>query len=284
MNKSGTMAVASTDFSTWSNDTVVVKPKQKRAPKKIKHDLFEYFSEMETDAYWITQFKTAAEGKFPKYFTYNGKILTHKNGNKCNSIELQSKDEDSLKLCKEFVKLHGGLFSALDELNSERYSIPEDEITWSGSKAKMKKNLVNKFIEDLTVKMNLDDDQVNQLTQTISVGISCGVFDKKNIITKDRRILEIKDLYFEDNLFKFKEPKNMKKTPQIKVIDTDITPDMIPKFSKIWGKKLESIIPKQKKKDQPKINDETEPEIDEIDNGLDIEDEIEDDEDIEDDL
>ena len=88
---------------------------------------------------------------------------------------------------------------------SENNEILEN-LTWEDANKKTQECMVSYFITDMKPRMNLSNQEIEQLRQTIYFGISNKYFDKNNIILVKNRIQTISGLFWDEKdlkLFEF---------------------------------------------------------------------------------
>lgn len=182
-------------------------------------------------------------------------------------MEIPTSPEDAYPKIIEFFRSNGGIFSPDD--NQESIKLHEEKVealmekgprTWGDYNKKMRDILVLNYVNAVKEAMGLNRQQVNDLKQTIHIGIITGILTKENIIVNDSFIESIDGLEFIDGKFvtpklgkggkvikttkTAKVAKPSSKNKEKKILPCPGTPewenviryeqDIIPKFSLRW--------------------------------------------------
>lgn len=197
----GSYAIATFNFDEWAkgeSNSVNIKSAKKRGVKEVIHKVFADCAEITKDPYWSEKFRLASYGKFPRGFTYANGYLCHKKGSKIDKIDISNNIYETAEACVEFFRNKTGLFSPLDVKTStdneiERSKQTSTEISWSLNK-KVQQCLLSNFIIKNKNLLQLSTQEVEQLRETLKVGISNKLFDKNNIIIVGHSIIKIDGL------------------------------------------------------------------------------------------
>ena len=186
----GSYAVSTISFDSWMNEPVeqgAKRDKKSKASKEIINKIFADCALVINDPFWIAKFNSAAIGKFPRGFSYHDGLLIYRKGAKTKSIEVSSNPYEVAYASMEFFRTNGGIFSPLDQQNSlelqyKRYqtSGPREKLTWGTCNKKTHECMLSDYVLDIKGVMNLTNTQMEQLRQTIRLGISNKLFVKPN--------------------------------------------------------------------------------------------------------
>lgn len=197
-----------------------IEKKKKKTLKPIINSMFENFSELSDDSFWKSIFNNCARGKFPRGFTYKNNLITHKKGSKMTRLELSNNIPESYLATLDFFQRLGGIYSLQDRAKMKK--IEEDkllnkledieELTWKDIKTeKLKDIIITEFIDDLSKKMNFNDEEKKELTTTIKKGFFLKIFS--NIEMNNGKIVNIDGLKFNEKTNEFEiNSKYYKKT------------------------------------------------------------------------
>lgn len=264
-NKIGSYATI-VDVDDWMNEKVpqkaIMKPKKTRVQKQIINKIFADCALIIQDQFWIDKFNMMSYGKFPNKFSYRSNILSYKKGNRYNTIQVSENPYEAICACMEFLKINGGIFSQMDEqtaleLQYTRQSnriVEKEPIIWSKLNKKMQMIFISFYVLEMKEKMGLNKDELEQLRQTINLGIYNKLLVETNIILSNEQIVTINDLFFdsEERLF-FLNP-NLKASitrtysrKKQNIIETK-DKDTIPQFNVKFRKYLEIIDKKVSKR------------------------------------
>lgn len=255
----GSYAISTIDLNSWMNEPIVQAPQRTRKTRGVKEVVNRIFAECATiinDPFWIEKFKLAATGKFPQKFSFHDGSLIHKKGARCHSIEVSNNPYEAAYACMDFFRFHGGLFSQMDEQNSlalqhdrAQAAHNQQQITWGDVNKKTQECMLSHYIMDMKGLMTLNDYEIEQLRQTIRLGIGNKFFGKHNIRVENNRIHSIEGLLWNN------DQRNFYIHPDLKPLVTRtytrnkggpeaIDPsqkDMIPQFGVKWNKYIEMI-------------------------------------------
>ena len=255
----GSYAISTVDFNSWMNEPVVQAPQKSRktrGTKDIIHKIFADCAVITPDTFWVDKFNNAAIGKFPQKFNFHDGILTYRKGAKCNTLEVSNNPYEASHACMEFFRVNGGIFSPMDEQNSLeiKYArahavLTQEKLTWGDANRKVQECMLSYYVIDMKSRMKLSDLELEQLRQTIRLGISGKYFGKHNIHVDNNRIFSIDGLLWNDDIRAFYinpelKPNATRPYSRKKDGPPAIDPsqkDMFPQFGVKWGKYVDSL-------------------------------------------
>jgi hypothetical protein len=263
----GTFAVTNVTFDDWmSSPTSGPKKKQRRqkAAKVVVHPIFTECAEIVDDSFWADKFTNASYGTFPRYFSYNNSLLTYRKGARSYSIEVSGNPYESASACMEFFRVHGGMFSPLDQQNSmslqharAQEMSANTNLTWDSINSKMQECVLSYYIVSLQNIMGLSRLEMEQLRQTIRIGINTRYLDKTSINMENNRIVTITGLLWDDSTRTFYIDPNIeppkKRSSSSKRGAPAINPrekDKYPQFNKQWNDYVKILNNKRAKDDR----------------------------------
>lgn len=257
--KVGSYAISTVDFDAWMNEPVVqapMKTRKTRGNKDVVHKIFAECAAITEDPFWVDKFNNASVGKLPQKFSFHDGILTYRKGAKCHTLEVSNNPYESAHACMEFFRSNGGIFSPTDEQNSLtlQYTrahavLAQQELTWADANKKVQDCMLSYYVIDMKKIMNLDAAELEQLRQTIRLGIANKYFGKHNIHVKSNRIHSIDGLLWnKENRTFYIDPALKPKTTRTYTRKKDgpaaIDPsrkDTIPQFGVKWKKYVDSL-------------------------------------------
>lgn len=258
-NRVGSYAISTIDFNSWMTEPIVQAPIRTRKTRGAKEVVNKIFSECATiiqDSFWIDKFNNAAMGKFPQKFNFNDGILTYRKGAKNHSLEVSNNPYEAAHACMEFLRVNGGIFSPMDEQISleAQYSrthavLTQQKLTWADANKKVQECMLSYYVMDMKVIMTLDGPRVEQLRQTIRLGISNKYFGKTNIRVENNRIHSIDGLLYNNELKIFYinpelKPNTTRTYLRKKTNDAGVDStqkDTVPQFGVKWVKYVETL-------------------------------------------
>ena len=212
MNKKvGSYAVTTIDFNSWikeENTMMINKSKKQKNKKKLVHPIFLNFQPYTTDSFWIKKFNLFANGKLPKYFSFQDMKLSFQKSSEVSCL-FTDDDLSNTKMCIQFFQTYGGIYSQLDEklvseeLTESDYSQPETKV-WLKLDKKSQELIIKDYVDQMTIVLKLTKKEANLLLQTILLAVSDKSFNKSNnIVYQHGKITEIKNLMWDqDKQFK----------------------------------------------------------------------------------
>ena len=238
--------------------------KKKKTLKPIINPIFEQCASLTEDKFWIATFMDCARGKFPRGFSFRNDLLTYKKANKAQRLEVSDSPSEAFTSIIEFFQKVGGIMSVLDRQMLQKN---EDEklvekmaqridSEWKDIKIeKMKDILINEFIVDVAEKMEMDENEIKELTTTVKKGIMLKYFGRDNIKMENGKIVAIEGLIYNEKTKEYEIDKSyITKRSGRKVIGLGIeeAPHQKSKntlnFLELWEKFLEQLESKRIKK------------------------------------
>lgn len=255
----GSYAISTVDFDSWMNEPIVQAPQRARKTRGVKEVINKIFADCAVsieDPFWIDKFNTAAIGKFPKGFSYHDGILVYRKGAKCHQLELPGNPYEAAYACMEFFRGNGGIFSPMDEQDSlelqyarSQAVLTQQQLTWGDANKKIQECMLSHYVMGMKSLMELTDAEMEQLRQTIRLGIAHKYFGKHNIRVDTNRIHSIDGLLWNNEERRFYinpelKPNTTRTYTRNKDGPAAIDPsqkDMVPQFGVKWGKYVESL-------------------------------------------
>lgn len=255
----GSYAISTVDFDSWMNEPVVQAPQRTRKARGVKEVVHKIFADCATviqDPFWIDKFNNAAIGKFPHKFSFHDGVLMYRKGAKCHTIDISNNPYEAAHACMEFFRANGGIFSPMDEQNSLelQYSrahavLTQQQLSWGDANKKVQECMLSHYVVTMKNIMELSDSEVEQLRQTIKLGIANKYFGRHNIQVDNNRIHSIGGLLWNNETRMFyinpeMKPNSTRSYSRKKDGPPAIDPsqkDMIPLFGVKWAKYMESL-------------------------------------------
>lgn len=260
-NKVGSIAISTVDFNNWtleaSAEKNVPKTRKIRGAKEVlpSNKIFAECAKVITDPFWIEKFNNASYGKMPPKCYYNDGNLSYRKGAKNIILQVPINPHEAAPKCIEFFRVNLCIFSPLDQQNAldlqqerayhQSMMIPE-ELKWENTNKKVQESLISYYVNDIKVIMILNDDQVEQLRQTIKSGIAAKIFGKTSIELSNNRIKSIDGLLWndQDKIFYINpelKPKITRTYGKKKEQSEIIHKDSVPQFGLKWNKYVDSL-------------------------------------------
>jgi hypothetical protein len=258
----GSYAISTVDLNSFTNDTLarpMPKGRRNRNNKEVIHKIFAECAAVTDDPFWREKFNLASCGKFPSKFSYNDGILTYRKGAKNNAIELPANEHEAAELCMNFFRTNGGIFSELDQqyslqlqYNRSQDVATQEPLEWKALNKKMQECLLSYYVMGMKTVMNLKETEVEQMRQTLHLGIKNKLFGKNNIHVEQNRIQSIDGLLWNnDGRYFFINPelkpgtvRNYNRKKDTVVSQATNCKDMMPQFNAKWGKYTEALTKK----------------------------------------
>jgi hypothetical protein len=255
----GSYAISTIEFDSWMHEPIVQAPQRARKVRGIKeviHKIFADCANAVDDPFWAEKFNTAARGKFPRGFGYNDGILSFRKGAKCHQLEVSANPYEAAFACMEFFRGNGGIFSPMDEQQSlelqharSQAVLTQQQLTWGDANKKIQECMLSHYVIGMKSLMELTDLEMEQLRQTIRLGIANKFFGKHNIHVDNNRIHSIGGLLWDNQDRRFYinpdlKPNSTRTYTRNKEGPAAIDPsqkDMIPQFGIKWNKYIESL-------------------------------------------
>jgi len=257
--KVGSYAISTIEFDSWMNEPVVQAPQRSRKGRGVKqviHKIFADCANIVDDPFWAEKFNNASKGKFPRGFSYNDGVLTYRKGAKCHQIDVVANPYEAAFACMEFFRGNGGIFSHMDEQQSlelqyarSQAVLTQQQLTWGDANKKIQECMLSYYVMGMKSLMELTDLEMEQLRQTIRLGIANKFFGKHNIYVDNNRIHSINGLLWDNKERQFYinpelKPNATRSYTRNKDGPAAIDPsqkDMIPQFSIKWNKYVDSL-------------------------------------------
>ncbi len=180
----------------------------------VIHSIFKECQKYTLDSFWKDLLERCSLNKFPRGARYDGHsntliIQSSIKGRKPDIIDIPTDPEDAYYIIINIFKKRLGLYSSLD------LQIRDDEIKENESEniidldcewKKLKPNFVraeimNKYVEKLTKRHNLNLSQSKKLYRLIEIGFQLKTLEHEDVVYENREIQNIKGLEFHDNKF-----------------------------------------------------------------------------------
>lgn len=215
-NKDGNYSLTSIDYDAWFKGEKSVnsgpnqssessKPKKSRSTKKIVHPIFAQCINYTNDPFWKKHFNNWSGGKIPKNFSLIGTTLRFNKKNRIIEENLSDDPEVCTQQCINFFRSHGYYYSTKDEktppqiTNDSEEEFSDEEVNWGNISNRKQEILIINYVNDMADILKLNKQQSCQLLQTIKLGICYKLFHKGNILIEDSKIVDIKDLKYNEN-------------------------------------------------------------------------------------
>jgi hypothetical protein len=255
----GSYAVSTVNFNSWMNEPIVNPQQKTRKSRGVKETVNKIFSDCASiiqDPFWIDKFNNAAIGKFPQKFSFNDGVLIYRKGAKSHNVDISNNPYEACYAFMEFLRVNGGIFSPMDEQNSLnlQYSrahaaLTQQQLTWGDANKKVQECMLSHYVVTMKDVMGISDLELEQLRQTIKLGIANKYFGRHNISLENNRIHTIGGLLWnaETRMFYINpdiKPSVSRSYSRKKDGPPAIDPnhkDMIPSFGVKWEKYVESL-------------------------------------------
>lgn len=220
--KIGSYAISTVDFSSWTNNAVNSanpKTKKTRGTKEVVNKIFADYVEILDDSFWKEKFKNASIGKFPTKFSYKEGSLCFKKGQKVHTLQVPKNISEGANACMDFFRTHGGFFSpddirkSAEEQKRHNEEIVVQELTWANANKKCQECLISYYVLTTKENMKLTNSEMEQLRETINLGVVDKFFGKHNIIVKNKRIHIIEGLLWNSEKRQFYIGPDVKQMP-----------------------------------------------------------------------
>ncbi len=180
------------------------------------------------DDFWKSVFTDAAQGKWPRNFSYvDNQIVWKKNrGKGVETLVVPDNPAEAMSKIKNFLKNFGGIRSKLDLLKEQEEkanSLDQSELlinkSWSDvTKKTTKRFLLSEFCRNIAEQFNIDGPGYRQLVTVVNMSLMSGRLTNKDVQFKNGIIISIDGLLFD-------------KTSKIFYIDTTRKRRKIAKFN-----------------------------------------------------
>jgi hypothetical protein len=173
---------------------------------KIVHPLMHKCAEICTDPTWERIFRRAAKGRMPSHFVLKEDRLSVKIRKKIVSVIIPPGTTEAMEVFKRFVDNYDNIYTDQDQ------NTPPDAIAVRNSLAKnlahrrkFRRNMLNRFVQRMTEKHELDKAESQELSFTVHMGFQLNFLRSRDIIVdnEQREIIGIRDLEFSDKHSRF---------------------------------------------------------------------------------
>lgn len=197
----GTVLFSSTGELIQNKQSV----RKHRVNKSIVYNEFQEMKDLEKDDYWKNLLVKISKNLFPKDFKYINNVLYFKPNTKKHRAECLIDKEDisrSLEKFKYFMRDRGYVSpSEKEEIKKIIDDNVEEKIiinTWKDILRNRDYHIKN-FIIYMKDKYNLNKNERSNLESTVMIGIASDFFNEENIVIKDEKIKNIKNLSWDKN-------------------------------------------------------------------------------------
>ena len=196
-------------FSSTGEITINKKSIRKNKIKNMIHPIFDSMKKYTKEDFWIRFLTKASRNVFPNNnFKYMNNVLHYKIKTKKHRDEIFIDDDDlenSFLKLKLFLRSKGTKPSS--DVNKEELLInfnkTEEINEWKDIKKEAKFDAILKYLKELSIKYNIHQKEKNKLESMVRVALSGDIFNNDNIIIKDRKIINIKHLVWNENINMF---------------------------------------------------------------------------------
>lgn len=255
----GSYAISTVDLSSFTADALtrpVQKTRKVRNAKEVIHKIFAECAAATNDPFWAEKFTNASYGKFPAKFNYSDGVLNYRKGAKSKTLEIPMNPYEASILCMDFFRTNGGMFSELDQQYSTQLQdsrsqdlIYQKPLEWADLNKKMRECLLSYYIVSMKDVMKLRDNEIEQLLQTLRMGIKNKYFDEHNIRVENNRIQTVDGLLWNNNDRRFfinpsLAPSTTRSYGRKKGVTSTtvaICKDMTPQFVNKWSKYTDAL-------------------------------------------
>jgi len=227
------MSSSNTDLrlrKKWLETPIVNENKIKKQKNKfaVKWDIFEEFLSIEKDDFWHSYWNSAARGKFPIGFFFNGKSMSYSHRNNTYITNLKDDVHDNYRLVKYMFQNYGHIYSPddMEIINNKEIANEEeakDYSDWSSYNKIQQKNLLTTYVKKISKIKKINKEEELKVAQTLNIGLVTGRLNKKDIIIKNGEIKKINNTEWDDEIngfyimvpYVYKPKKNTKKVVEI---------------------------------------------------------------------
>ena len=258
----GSYAISTVDLSSFTADALTRPGQKTRKARNVKEVIHKIFAECATatnDPFWTEKFTNASYGKFPTKFNYIDGVLNYRKGAKSKMLEIPMNPYEASILCMDFFRTNGGMFSELDQQYSTQLQdsrsqdvMSQKPLEWADLNKKMQECLLSYYVVTMKDVMKLRDNEIEQLRQTLRMGIKNKYFGKHNILVENNRIQTADGLLWNNNdrCF-FINPALTPSTTRAYARKKDVASttaaickDMTPQFVNKWSKYTDALSSK----------------------------------------
>ena len=254
----GSYAISTVDLSSFTANALTNPPQKTRKTRNAKeviHKIFTDCAAATNDPFWAEKFINASYGKFPPKFNYSDGVLNYRKGAKSKTLEIPMNPYEASILCMDFFRTNGAMFSELDQQHSTQLQdsrsqdvMSQKPLEWGDLNRKMQECLLSYYVVSMKDVMKLRDSEVEQLLQTLHMGIKNKYFGKHNIRVENNRIQIVEGLLWNNNDRCFfinptLTPSTTRSYTRKKdvTMTTTICKDMTPQFVNKWSKYTDAL-------------------------------------------
>jgi len=186
---------------------------------QLQYQVFLDFTDYCIDEYWLNLFTDFAHGKFPKWLTFEGGILTCRKKKKGEAepasfklypsvsnrlVESPEEEKDDLGdlylRTREFLEREGGIKSDADMLKvTEERNLPSE---WKDVKnPRQKQLLLYQFCEGEVKKRHLPSSHLDFLQALMSLGLLYKIINSSTVSMREGKVVEVSVLKWDGSRF-----------------------------------------------------------------------------------
>lgn len=153
--------------------------------------------------FWKKELNNASHGIFPESFNYFDGTLFYDDGNRSSAIPLSGNAKEASQQFINFCKKHG-----YDEATQTiAFVVKANESlanSWTNARKSIHRlKMMDSFVKNTARKYQLNNDEMQQLRNTITMGLRTRKINKDNIVVADYTVVEIRGLSFDQGSRKF---------------------------------------------------------------------------------
>lgn len=228
MSRSAGLVIWTNNRQVYNSATDNKENKTRKVNQKrqIVNEIFISLSEVTNDDFWKQRFMKFAKNILPDHFTFIGNekdksgVFHYKINSKLKNVSIEL-DENKLNPDEliEFLNKKG-IYSPEDERRMEENKVVQEKteyVSWSCVKNKYTKNsLIRKFRDKLIKEHNLKTNkEKDSLWLTLNIGFISQYFNDNTVIMENNEIHSVKNLIYENKLFKIDTSCKMKKIKNV---------------------------------------------------------------------
>ena len=199
----------------------------------IKNPIFDECAKLTFDPFWISLFRQASLGKFPRGFLFMDTSLIYKRGARTSRVDLAHESPaDAMTAAMAFFTASAGIMSEADQIRTRKELEAKNtnvlsiqNCAWSQiKKEKVREILLATFVNEIVVEYKLSDAEKRQLETLIHIGFFLGYFQVKHVLFSEGRVYGIDGLNFDT-------------AQRLFLIDPSLTPKVTKSTAKKTGEK-----------------------------------------------
>ena len=224
--------------------------KKNTKKRKIVHAIFDKLRLYNTSPRWDTFLINASHNIFTKGFTFKTDTLIYSIRTKYSFPHVVVCSAEGLENLKTFITNKGIM---LDRSCVTSHNEGKAITQWKDF-GKLKNDVLEKYVINLSEKRNLSDQQSIILYSTVKIGVASGFLNNTNIVVKDSMITDIIPLeWSDDNNFNINTTNIQIRKVKTKTNHADLSTDNsttclssikkrnITNIDKKWGKFLQDL-------------------------------------------